>query len=177
MSIKIIDTSFSIDKPCQYRIFKTSGFTVATILYNEVVVGLKFGSNTIDQEICAEYISAKPTNKVGQELTLQLEAYFKGNKINFDCMIDLWWASDFSRKVLVNCINVDYGKTISYGQLASSACSPKAARAVGSVMANNHIPIIIPCHRVLRSDGTIGQYSAAQGSTTKQKLLTMETLK
>lgn len=66
------------------------------------------------------------------------------------------------------------GKTLSYQELAAKAGAPKAARAVGSAMAKNPLCFVLPCHRVLRKDGKIGNYSAVGGSQTKKKLLDLE---
>jgi methylated-DNA-[protein]-cysteine S-methyltransferase len=80
----------------------------------------------------------------------------------------------FQKFVLLKLKTSEFGSIISYGQLASKANSPRASRAVGSVMAMNPWPIIVPCHRVVRSDGIIGNYSGVGGKTTKQWLLNHE---
>jgi methylated-DNA-[protein]-cysteine S-methyltransferase len=63
---------------------------------------------------------------------------------------------------------------MTYGALAATAGHPRAARAVGNCMAGNCVPLIVPCHRVVRAGGDIGPYSAAEGSATKRRLLEME---
>ena len=70
--------------------------------------------------------------------------------------------------------NVPYGQTLSYAELAAKAGSPKAARAVGSVMAQNRVPLIIPCHRVVGSGGHLGGFSAPRGIAFKKQLLELE---
>ena len=67
---------------------------------------------------------------------------------------------------------IPYGQTASYRQVASAAGSPNAVRAAGSALATNPLPVLVPCHRVLRSDGTIGQYLG--GPAAKTQLLTLE---
>ena len=82
--------------------------------------------------------------------------------------------SPFARAVLNVCRDVTFGRTIAYGQLAQKAGSPFAARAVGVVMAHNPLPLIIPCHRVVRSDGKIGGFSAQGGPALKKRMLELE---
>jgi len=80
------------------------------------------------------------------------------------------------RKVLRACRNIPHGQTATYGALAARVGSPAAARAVGGAMAANPIPLIIPCHRVLRADGGLGGFSTTGGTATKQRLLQHERL-
>lgn len=79
----------------------------------------------------------------------------------------------FQHSVIAACRAIPYGKTLSYGELAEQAGSPRAARAVGNVMRSNRFPLIVPCHRVVASQG-MGGYSGVEGLTTKQRLLKME---
>ena len=69
---------------------------------------------------------------------------------------------------------VKYGKTVSYGDLARLIGNPKASRAIGSVMAQNPLPLIIPCHRVIKQDGSLGYFSGPGGVHTKQHMLKLE---
>lgn len=80
----------------------------------------------------------------------------------------------FQRRVIAACRAIPYGSTRTYGQLAASAGSPGAARAVGQVMAANRIPLIVPCHRVVAAGGGLGGFSAPAGVALKQRLLAME---
>jgi methylated-DNA-[protein]-cysteine S-methyltransferase len=80
----------------------------------------------------------------------------------------------FTQKVLAACRKIPYGKTVSYSQLARMIGNPHASRAVGSALAKNPIPLIIPCHRVIRSDGSLGQFSAPGGKKLKRKLIDLE---
>jgi len=102
-------------------------------------------------------------------LVRRLRAYARGQPDDFrDVAIDLGAMSAFRRRVLFLCRQIPYGKTTTYAQLAAQAGNPRAARAVGSVMACNRIPLLIPCHRVVRKDGRIGAYSAVGGETMKR---------
>lgn len=82
--------------------------------------------------------------------------------------------TEFQRRVVRCCRKIPYGGTASYGDLASRAGSPGAARAVGSVMAHNRLPLIVPCHRVIAAGGSLGGYSASDGLPMKQRLLALE---
>ena len=79
-------------------------------------------------------------------------------------------------RVIAACRRIPWGETRSYGDLATECGSPGAARAVGSVMAKNRYPLIVPCHRVLAAGGDIGGYSAADGLVMKRRLLAAEGL-
>jgi O-6-methylguanine DNA methyltransferase len=105
----------------------------------------------------------------------QIKAYFEGMYVEFSPVpVDLADFSAFARKVLLACRKIPWGQTVSYSQLAQFAHSPKAVRAAGSVMAQNPMPLIIPCHRVIRSDGSVGNFSAPGGRGLKQRLLGIE---
>ena len=82
--------------------------------------------------------------------------------------------SPFAIKVLSACRNVGFGKAVSYHELARKIGRANAARAVGTVMAKNPLPLIIPCHRVIRSDGKLGGFSAPGGISLKKRLLRHE---
>ena len=86
--------------------------------------------------------------------------------------MDLRLATGFRRRVLDQLRLVDFGHTVSYAELASSAGSPRAVRAAGSACATNPVPLVVPCHRVVRSDGSIGQYRG--GPEAKRTLLALE---
>lgn len=103
---------------------------------------------------------------------VQLDEYFAGRRRHFDMPVDLQLAHGFRRTVLNHLRKIGYGTTASYAAVASAAGSPAAMRAVGSACATNPLPVVVPCHRVVRSDGSIGQYLA--GPEIKQALLALE---
>ncbi|MGW3961422.1 methylated-DNA--[protein]-cysteine S-methyltransferase [Amycolatopsis sp. NPDC005003] len=107
-----------------------------------------------------------------EEVTRQLDEYFTGERHTFDVPLDLRLARGFRRAVLAHLAEIAYGNTESYAQVAAAAGSPKAVRAVGTACALNPLPVVLPCHRVVRSDGSYGQY--AGGEQAKRLLLTME---
>ena len=105
-------------------------------------------------------------------LARELDDYFAGRRRGFDVPIDLRLAHGFRLAVLRHLSQIPYGATESYGQVAVAAGSPRAVRAVGSACATNPLPIVVPCHRVVRSDGTLGGYLG--GLPAKERLLALE---
>ncbi|MEE2058365.1 methylated-DNA--[protein]-cysteine S-methyltransferase [Rhodococcus artemisiae] len=103
----------------------------------------------------------------------QLDEYFEGARSSFDLPLDLRLATGFRRDVITHLPDIAYGHTASYAEVAAAAGSPRAVRAVGTACAKNPLPVVIPCHRVVRSDGGIGQY--AGGVDAKRILLSLET--
>ncbi len=102
----------------------------------------------------------------------QLDEYFARSRQSFGLNLDLQLAHGFRRVVLEHLTQIGYGSTASYGAVASASGSPAAVRAVGTACARNPLPIVIPCHRVVRGDGSIGQY--AGGAEAKRALLELE---
>jgi methylated-DNA-[protein]-cysteine S-methyltransferase len=106
----------------------------------------------------------------------QIIAYFEGSRVNFgsDIPLLLNGMTGFSHLVLNTCRNIEFGRTISYAALASESVRPAASRAVGGALARNPLPLIIPCHRVIRSDGKLGGFSSPGGIKLKQRMLDLE---
>jgi methylated-DNA-[protein]-cysteine S-methyltransferase len=119
---------------------------------------------------------ARRDERLFNTLQKQIIAHFEGAYVGFDRNIPivLEGFSQFASRVLTACRKVRFSQTISYGQLAKKAGNLAAARAIGQVMANNPLPLIIPCHRVIRSDGKIGGFSAQGGTKLKNRLLQFE---
>lgn len=109
------------------------------------------------------------------QLVQALVAYAEGRRVRLPAVpLDWTGLTPFQRRVLEACRAIPRGKTLTYRQLAEAAGSPGAARAVGQCMAKNRFPLIIPCHRVVGSDGRLVGFSAPQGRTMKRRLLQME---
>jgi methylated-DNA-[protein]-cysteine S-methyltransferase len=106
----------------------------------------------------------------------QIVAYFDGARVDFsrDIPVDLEGFSAFSREVLSACRDVKTGQTTTYSELAKKAGRPAASRAVGRVLARNPLPLIIPCHRVIRTDGQMGGFTSPGGIPLKKKMLELE---
>jgi methylated-DNA-[protein]-cysteine S-methyltransferase len=102
----------------------------------------------------------------------QLDEYFAGSRQSFDVTLDLGLLADFNRSVLRELARVPYGEVVTYGELASRAARPRAARAVGTVMNRNPLPIVLPCHRVIGANGKLVGY--AGGLERKEALLRLE---
>ena len=108
-------------------------------------------------------------------LVRRLQAYAEGEPEDFrDVQVDLDGLSRFRRRVFEACRQIPYGETLSYAELAVRAGFPKAFRAVGNCLAANRVPLIIPCHRVVCSNGQIGRFSAPGGGGMKQRLIQLE---
>jgi methylated-DNA-[protein]-cysteine S-methyltransferase len=105
----------------------------------------------------------------------RLERYAAGEPVDFrDVPVDMHHLTSFARRVIAACRRIPCGQTRSYGELAALCGSPGAARAVGSVMAKNRYPLVVPCHRVVGAGGSLGGYSAPDGLSMKRRLLAME---
>ena len=106
------------------------------------------------------------------EAARQLEQYFEGRRRDFRVPVDLRLVHGFRRKVVEHLQEIPYGRTESYAAVATAAGNPAAVRAVGSACSHNPVPVVVPCHRVVRSDGSIGQYLG--GADAKVALLALE---
>jgi len=102
----------------------------------------------------------------------QLGEYFDGRRRRFDLAVDWRLTGGFRREVLEATAGLGYGATASYGQVATAAGRPRAVRAAGTALATNPVPIVVPCHRVLRGDGSLGGYVG--GTDAKRALLALE---
>lgn len=114
-------------------------------------------------------------NPAQNDLVRRLQAFADGSPDSFqDVELDLTGYSTFQHLVTGLCRLIPFGSTRTYGQLAAQAGSSGAARAVGSVMAANRFPLIVPCHRVVPANGSLGGFSAPEGPVMKQRLLDRE---
>ena len=102
----------------------------------------------------------------------QLDEYFTKRRTDFEVPVDLRLAEGFRRSVIEHLRGIGYGRRESYAAVASAVGNPRAVRAVGTACAHNPLPVVIPCHRVVRSDGSTGQYVG--GPAAKSALLTLE---
>ncbi len=120
--------------------------------------------------------SSKPwQRRLAAPVVASLESYFAGARVDFDAMslpLDFDSLTNFELDVSQALAGVGYGNVLSYGDLARRSGHPRAWRAVGSVMARNPYPLILPCHRVIRNGGKLGNFSS--GAEWKQRLLNLE---
>lgn len=102
----------------------------------------------------------------------QVREYLAAERTDFDLPLDLSGLGTFARDVLRATRDVPFGEVASYGEIARRIGRPGAARAVGAALGRNPLPLVIPCHRIVRSDGTMGGYSG--GAERKRRLLALE---
>ncbi len=115
---------------------------------------------------------ARPSPEILRTTIKELRLYALGRLKKFSVPVDISRVSDFTKLVLQKTKKIPYGRTLSYKQLASALGRPNASRAVGNSLGKNPVPIIIPCHRVIKTDGSPGGYSS--GAAMKKKLLGIE---
>ncbi|MEU8605456.1 methylated-DNA--[protein]-cysteine S-methyltransferase [Streptomyces parvulus] len=125
----------------------------------------------------AARLGAEPVEAPGSPLLAeairQVEAYFAGDRQDFELPLDWSLISGFNRQVLrALAAGVPYGSVVGYGDLAGRVGRPGAAQAVGMAMGANPLPVVVPCHRVVESDGGIGGFGG--GVETKRRLLALE---
>jgi methylated-DNA-[protein]-cysteine S-methyltransferase len=178
-------------KGLKYTIFKTDwgffGLFADEIGLLRTILPMKNQENVKKYLPVGIFESAIEDKQLFMKLQKAIIRYYKGSYADFnklDFTLSLSGLNDFDKKVLFACKKIPLGQTLTYAQLAKKAGFPKAARPAGNVLAKNPLPLIVPCHRVIRADGKIGRFSAAgvrhgrtasqQGSRTKKKMLELE---
>jgi methylated-DNA-[protein]-cysteine S-methyltransferase len=159
-----------------YRTVDTPLGTLLLAATEQGLIRIAYPSQGHDAALAqlAELVSPRILRAPGRldGVTRQLDEYFAHRRRAFDLPLDLRLARGFRRGVLAHLLDIPYGITESYAQVAAATGSPRAVRAVGTACATNPVPIVVPCHRVVRSDGSFGGY--AGGPDAKQALLTLE---
>ncbi len=141
------------------------------------VVALDFGLS--EQEFVARVAQRTGATLVrsddqAAEALKQVQEYLDGKRTTFDLPLDMSRMSEFQRRVLGIALKIPRGKVLTYGDVARAIGKPQASRAVGQALGHNPVPIVIPCHRVLGSDGSLHGYSGGGGIQTKAWLLRLE---
>ena len=160
--------------------YRTVDSPVGSLLIAATPVGLvRVAFSSEGHDVVLQNLSDRISSRLLQApkrldaVARQLEEYFSGRRHAFDVPLDWQLSKGFRRVVLSHlAIDIDYGTTASYGTLARLSGSPKAVRAVGTTCATNPIPVVVPCHRVVRADGTLGGYRG--GPVAKRTLLNLE---
>ncbi len=161
----------------EYRVFSTEAGYAAIVVTPRGLrrVYLPHGSRRVlTARVRREFPGVRESAGLMDGLVEALRQYFAGRPVDFDVPLDLRGASRFEVAVWRACQKVGYGQCVTYKQLAERVGRPKAARAIGLAMRRNPWPIVVPCHRVVRSDGRVGGYSGPGGPPFKQRLLEME---
>ncbi len=140
----------------------------------EVFLPVKDAIEDMISKISKFYPTVSGENTLTRKASELLRRYFSGQKVSFDLPLDMEDCTEFRRDVYEAVSRIPYGSVRTYAEIASEIKSPKSSRGVGSAMAKNLLPIIIPCHRVIGSDGKMTGYSAPGGTDMKEALLRME---
>jgi methylated-DNA-[protein]-cysteine S-methyltransferase len=159
--------------------YRTLDTPVGTLLLAATEKGLvRVAYDREGHEQVLEAIAAAVSPRILKEsrrleaATREIDEYFAGTRREFDLRLDLRLSHGFRRAVLNRLRDVGYGRTASYASLAAAAGNPRAVRAVGTACATNPLPVVVPCHRVVRSDGSLGGYVG--GAAAKKTLLALE---
>lgn len=163
--------------PAQIYVFPTAIGWMAFEWTESGLRRLVFGYKTEPAAAKALHAShdARPAADDGHPLVHRLREYAGGEFDDFlDIAVDHTGRTPFAQRVLEACRRIPPGDTLCYGDLAEQVRSPRAARAVGQVMATNRAPIVVPCHRVVAACGRLGGFSAPGGLATKERLLRLE---
>jgi methylated-DNA-[protein]-cysteine S-methyltransferase len=159
--------------------YRTVDSPVGTLLLAATTVGLvRVAYDIEDHDAVLARLAGSVSPRVLQAparldaVARQLDEYFGKRRTAFEVPVDLRLAEGFRRSVIEHLREIGYGVRESYAEVAAAVGNPRAVRAVGTACAHNPLPVVIPCHRVVRSDGSTGQYVG--GSAAKTALLALE---
>jgi methylated-DNA-[protein]-cysteine S-methyltransferase len=130
------------------------------------------GAADVRERVSAEFPDAVEQPSLFEAAGRLLRRYFSGEHVELDIPVDLFGLKAFTSRVLTEIRHIPYGGLASYGTIARRLGHPNAARAVGQALARNPIPVVIPCHRIIRGDGSLGGFGL--GLDMKVKLLSIE---
>jgi methylated-DNA-[protein]-cysteine S-methyltransferase len=164
----VLDVAYrTIDTPVGTLLLAATGAGLVRVAYDSE--GLDEVLTTIAARISPRILNApKRLDSAAREI----DEYFAGRRRGFDLPLDFSLSNGFRRVVLEHLTGIAYGRTASYAAVAAAAGRPAAVRAVGTACATNPLPVVVPCHRVLRSDGSVGGYVG--GPAAKRALLRLE---
>lgn len=175
----------AIATTCEQVIFPTELGWFGFLLQNETILAVVIGApssssvqSKLRRKICDLELKPKtPEQPSSTAARLQddLIRSASGESVSYKrYKVSTAHLTPFQQRVIAAVSKIPYGQTLSYAEVAEQAGSPGAARAVGNVMANNRMPIVVPCHRVLASGGGVGGFSAPGGVDFKRRLLALE---
>jgi methylated-DNA-[protein]-cysteine S-methyltransferase len=159
----------------EYTFFESQIGVISLASRNKKIIALDIHSRNfyeVKKHLSALYPDGRESEESFKKIKLLLDKYLKGNKVDFDVDIDISGESQFTQKVLRELKKIPYGKVRSYLRMGKRVGHAMGARAVGQAVKRNPIPIIIPCHRVIREDGSLGGFSL--GIEIKKRLLALE---
>ncbi|WP_408633317.1 methylated-DNA--[protein]-cysteine S-methyltransferase [Mycolicibacterium arenosum] len=164
----LLDVAYrTVDSPVGTLLLATTGAGLVRVAYER---------EDFDRvlDVVAAKVSPRILSAPGRldAVTRQLDEYFAGTRREFDVPLDFALSAGFRRTVQHYLPRIAYGHTASYRDVAESVGNPNAVRAVGTACATNPLPVVVPCHRVLRSDGSLGGYVG--GEAAKSTLLSLE---
>ena len=160
-----------------FDIFETSWGWVGAVGSDQGIMRASLPEQTPHQAILAlnpEISTAEERPGAFTYLQRQIEEYLNGERTEWDVKLDLSSSTDFFQRAWSACRSIPRGETRTYKWLATMAGKPNAPRAAGQAMARNRVPLIIPCHRVLGSDGTLHGFGGGVGLPLKARLLELE---
>ena len=162
--------------------YRTVDSPVGTLLLAATTVGLvRVAYDVEDHDAVLTKLASAVSPRVLRaparldDTARQLDEYFALRRTAFEVPVDLRLAEGFRRSVIKHLRDISYGRRESYAEVAAAVGSPRAVRAVGTACAHNPLPVVIPCHRVVRSDGSTGQYVG--GAAAKTALLDLEAVR
>lgn len=159
----------------EYHVFETNDGWMAVLGSARGLVSIalpRISAQAALDSLCGDIEQAAQSPERFRDLAGRLQKYFGGLEVSFPDKLDLSAATPFQQRVWQAARQIAYGETRSYGWLAERTGKPGAARAVGQALSKNPLPIIIPCHRVIGSDGSLGGFS--DGLEMKSHLLHLE---
>jgi methylated-DNA-[protein]-cysteine S-methyltransferase len=161
-----------------YAIFDSSLGDIVLVSKNERLIKLgieREGKYKVKKALSNLYPEGIESTRPFNNVCSLLDRYLRGEKVDFDVDVDISNLGAFTVKVLAELRKIPYGHTQSYGSIGKRIGYDNAGRAVGQAVGSNPIPIIIPCHRVIREDNTVGGFSL--GINLKKRLLGLEGIK
>ena len=165
-------------KTVKYTIFNTKWGYFGLVAEEKTLLGTILplpNPKKAESLILKKYPNAEYQKYLLKPLQKKITTYFEGIRTDFNLIpILLDGLKPLTISVLMTCRNIPHSRTISYSKIAQKIHCPKAARAIGNALSKNPLPLIIPCHRVVRSDGSCGNFSATGGKKLKKKLLKLE---
>ncbi len=173
MNDRRVPEMIMLDK-CGATVFDSEIGWIGIQWNGRTIIRLRMGFQTRSDLIRQMEIKSGSLESRDESVVALIQKFVSGNRTSLaSLIIDDSWMTPFQKRVSESCRNIPWGETVTYGQVAALAGSPGASRAVGSVMAQNRFPLIVPCHRVVSSQG-LGGFSAPHGVDLKKRLLDNE---